>query len=68
MSTRLVGGVHRDVTGRVDEPLRFYLVVDRGLKSGALDQVDVGEAEIIALVREGAQALDMLRRDREGER
>jgi hypothetical protein len=57
---RLVGGVHRDVSGRVDEPLRFFLSVDRGLASGKLDDVEVAEEQILRLVESGAAALRML--------
>jgi hypothetical protein len=58
---RLVGGVHRDVTGRASDPLRFYLSIDRGLASGRLDDVTVGEAELLRLIADAAQALAMLR-------
>jgi hypothetical protein len=61
---KLIGGVHRDVTGRADEPLRFFLSVDRGLKSGTLDSVELTEDDLLALIVEGAQALRMLRGDR----
>lgn len=61
---RLIGGVHRDVSGRADEPLRFYLAVDRGLKSGKFDEVEVDEQAILKLLVTAAQALEMLRGDR----
>jgi hypothetical protein len=58
---RLIGGIHRDVTGRANEPLRFYLTIDRGLKSGTLTEVDLDEGQILKLIAEGARALEMLR-------
>ena len=60
---RLAGGIHREVTGRANEPLEFYLSVDRGLKSGRLDRVSLDEAQILRLIAEGAQALELIRRD-----
>jgi LytS/YehU family sensor histidine kinase len=60
---RLVGGVHRDVSGRATEPLRFYLTIDRGLKSGQLDTITVDERQILRLISEGVQALIMLRNE-----
>lgn len=65
-TTRLVGGVHRDVSGRGDEPLRFYLSVDRELASGKLDNVPVDEAKLLDLVVEAGSALKMLQRERRG--
>ena len=59
----LVGGIHRDVTGRADEPLRFFLSINRSLKSGQLDIVEVSEAQILRLIVDGAKALEMLRRE-----
>jgi hypothetical protein len=65
--TRLIGGVHRDVTGRADEPLRFYLSFSRGLKSGKLDNVNLDEEQILRLIVDGAKALQLLR-SKQGER
>lgn len=59
---RLLGGVHRDVTGRADEPLRFFLTINRGLASGKLDDVELDEDQILRLIVDGAQALEMLRK------
>jgi hypothetical protein len=61
---RLVGGIHRDVTSRTDDPSRFYLAIDRGLKSGNLDEVEVDEQAILKLLVTAAQALEMLRGER----
>jgi hypothetical protein len=60
---RLVGGVHRDVTGRAGDPLRFYLSVSRGLKSGTLDDVELSRADLLRLIREAAAALELLERE-----
>lgn len=60
---RLLGGIHRDVSGRADEPVRFYLTIDRGLASGRLDTIPVDEDAILRLIAEGAHALAMLRRE-----
>jgi hypothetical protein len=65
MSTpRLVGGVHRDITGRIDDPLIFYLLIDRGLASGKLDRVLVDEASLFRLLTEAAKALELLYKSR----
>lgn len=59
---RLVGGVHRDVSGRANDPLRFFLSIDRRLASGKLDDVEVDEQALIRLVIEAGQALELLRK------
>jgi hypothetical protein len=60
---RLVGGIHRDVSGRANEPLRFFLTIDRGLASGKLDSIEVGEAELLKLIEEAAGAFALIRRE-----
>ena len=65
--SRLIGGIHRGVSGRADEPLRFYLVVDRGLKTGKLDNVDLGERDLIRLIQDAAGALALIHNKRESE-
>lgn len=62
-SVRLVGGVHRDISGRAEEPPRFYLTIDRGLKSGQLDDVSVGEKDLLRLIVDAAKALELIRGD-----
>ena len=62
--SRLVGGIHRNVTGQVDEPTTFFLSVDRRLKSGKLDDVPLDEDQILKLVAEGAEALRLFRGSR----
>jgi hypothetical protein len=58
---RLVRGVHRDLTGRSDEPLRFHLSIDRGLASGKLDDIEVDERDLLELIESAAHALRLLR-------
>jgi hypothetical protein len=60
---RLLGGIHRDVTSRADEPLKFFLTINRGLASGKLDDVELDEDQILRLIVEGAKALEMLRKE-----
>jgi hypothetical protein len=61
---RLVGGIHRDITGRADEPLRFFLSIDRGLKSGRIESVKLREEQILGLVKSGVAALELLAKER----
>jgi hypothetical protein len=61
---RLIGGIHRDVSGRAGDPLRFTLMIDRGLKSGRLEEVEVDEAQILRLIASGADALELFAEER----
>lgn len=66
--SRLVGGVHTDVSGRPFSPSErpvFYLSVDRGLKSGKLDDVPLDERDLLRLVVDAGRALETLRNHRE---
>jgi hypothetical protein len=61
---RLAGGISRDVGRGSDEPSEFYLAVDRGLASGKLDYVVLDERDLLRLIKDAAQALELLRADR----
>ncbi len=61
---RLVGSISREGGGRGDGPLRYTINIDRGLRSGKLDVVDVDEEDIIRLMVGGAHALAALHNKR----
>jgi hypothetical protein len=64
---RLLGGINRDVAGPHDAPPQFHLTVDRELRSGKLDEIELTERQIIRLIADGAQALDAFARQRDEE-
>lgn len=51
-------GAHERASGK---PSSVYVTVDRGLRSGKLDEAPLSETELIGLIAEGSRILAILR-------
>ena len=62
---RLVGTVHLDHPGHIDRERgvkpRAYLTVDRRLKGGKLDEVELDESKLLELAESAVSAVRILR-------
>ncbi len=56
-------GVHVE-HGSYGEPSRAELVIDRGLKSGKLDVIELSEADLLDIIECAAKALRTLTKQR----
>lgn len=64
---RIVGGVHIEHPGAIDRERgvqsQAFLMVDRRLRGGRLDRVELSELDLLDLLVEGAKVLRTLRLD-----
>ena len=62
---KLVGTIHIDHPGAREREQgaqsRVYFSIDRGLRSGKLDEVELSEDDLLALIKTAAQCLQILR-------